>query len=737
MKPLDTKKLEKFIASKNVVEFLNEDTLHEISSDIAEGIAFDKSSRYEWSEQMREALKLARQDMTRKDHPWDNASNVKIPLILTACIQFNARINPEIVQGNKIAEVSVMRDDPTDEIHEIAYHQGRHMSYQMLDVIDNWIPDTDKLMMSLPLLGTVYRKTYFDPINRVPRVDLCLPDDVIINQGSSSLKQAERVTHELMLSTNQLIERMRAGIYKNYALDDLPIGVVEEDEKYDTENISTGGNITSFNDPIHQISECHCWLDLDEDGYCEPYIVTRHNRSGKILRIKARYDKKSWIKESGKIIGIKADQYFTDYHFMPSPDGAFMGLGFGQILYPLSEAINSVTNQLLDAGHLNNLQCGFISRSLKINKERLRFSPGEWMMINSPSGVALNQAIMPLPTKEPSQTLLSLLQFLLQSGKELSSVNEPMQGQLPPANTPATTVLAVMQQGQKQYSSVYRRVLNSLQKEFEKLYDLNAKYLKDTETYHLAKESGMVKRNQYNRDNYGVFPVADPNVSSDQERLTKLQALWNVKDDPNINEREVVLRYVNLLRVPDENKLIAPPPNPNAPPPPDVQLAISKANNLDAQSKKIQFEMLIDADHKAEQLHLEEKKLELEAMKAEDAATEARISSISQLAQADMQAGDKEMAMAERRQALLERAVALDYAKFQQLTPHPVHSPTPVTTAPAGVPQMPGGQPPEPTPGEPMPAEGAQAAPPEAPAEQPSEEIPTKPQPETQPDQAQ
>jgi chaperonin GroES len=666
MQPIDTNKLQKFINSKNIADLLDDETLTKISTELEEGIAFDKNSRAEWVNQMKEALALARQDLTRKDFPWDGASNDKIPLILSACIQFNARIVPELIQGNKIVEVAVMRDDEDKEHLERAYHQGRHMSYQLIDVIDNWIPDTDRLMMSLPLLGTVYRKTYFDPIDKIPCVDLCLPDDVIVNQSCSSLKKAERVTHMLALSTNQLIERMRSGIYKNYSLDELPEGKPPDHEDYDSENISTGHNVSRHNDPIHEISESHCWFDLDGDDYREPYIVTRHTNSGKILRIKARYDNSSWKTEDNKVIGIEGNQYFTAYHFMPSPDGAFMGLGFGQILYPTNESINTLVNQLIDAGTLNNMQSGFISRALKIKKERLRFSPGEWHQVNAPSGIALTQAIMALPTKEPSQTLFSLLEFLLQSGRELSAINEPMQGQLPPANTPATTVLAVLKQGQKQYSSVYRRVLYSLRKEFEKLYDLNSKYLKNTEDYRLARESGMVKRNQYDKKVYGVFPVADPNISSDQERLTKLQALWNVKDDPNINAREVVTRYVEMLRLPDSHKILNPPPNPNAPPPPDVQLELAKAHNLDAQSKKIQFEMMIDADHKAEQLHLAEKELELKMLQAEDAATEARIASISQLAQTDLEVGDKEMLLAERKQALIERRVALDYAQLQQ-----------------------------------------------------------------------
>lgn len=666
MQPIDTNKLKKLIDSKNIAEILDYDKLSKISSELKEGIEFDDNSRSEWTKLMGEALSLARQDLKTKDHPWEKASNVKIPLITSACIQFNSRIVPEIIQGNNIVNVVVMRDDGDDEYIKRAYHQGRHMSYQLLNVIDNWVPDTDKLLMSLPLLGTVYRKSYFDTVNRVPCADLCLPDDVIINQSCSSLKKAQRITHKLTLSTNDIIERMRSGIYKSYDLDKLQVG---EDKitRYDSENVSTGGNISSYNDPYHQIYESHCWLDLDDDNYREPYIVTIHSLSGKILRIKARYDNDSWIKEENNdIIGIEGRQYFTDYRFMPSPDGAFMGLGFGQLLYPMNESINSLVNQLVDAGHLNNLQCGFISRALKIKKERLRFSPGEWAMINTPSGVSLSQSIMPLPTKEPSQTLFSLIEFLLQSARELAAISNPLQGQMPPPNTPATTVLSVIKEGQKQYSSVYRRVLSSLQKEFEKLYDINSNYLMNTETYVLARESGIVQRNQYDKKTYGVFPVADPSISSEQERLAKMQAIFNIKDDPNINEREVINRYIDLLNIPDGKSLLNPPPDPNSPPPPDVLYMMSKKENLDMQSKKIQYEMMVDAEHKAEQLHLSEKELNLNAMIAHDQATESRISSIIKLAEAESVTTDRDMSIAERQQLLVERQVALAYDDFMR-----------------------------------------------------------------------
>lgn len=716
MQPLDTAPLKQFIDEKNIADLLDGEKLKKISSQLTEEIAEDESSRQEWISQMQNALKIARQDLSTKNYPWDKASNVKIPLILSGCMQFNARILPEIVQGDRIVNVAVLREDPTGVFTKIAYSQGRHMSYQLLDVIKNWIPDTDKLLMSLPLVGTVYRKTYFDNVWRIPRVDFCMPDEVIVSQHCTAIEKAQRITHRIVLTTNDIIERMRAGIYKSYELSELPFYTEENAQDFENENISVSKNSVLKN---HVIEECHCFLDLDDDDYKEPYIVTIHKGSNKVLRITARYDDKSWLKESGKIIGIKARNYFTDYHFQPSPDGTYLGLGFGQFLYPLNTAINSITNALIDSGHLSNLQSGFISKSLKIAKEKLKMGPGEWQQVNSPSGVSLQQSIMPLPTKEPSGALFNLLQFLMQSSKELSAISEPMQGQLPPPDTPATTVLAVLQQGQKIYSAVFKRLHTALKKEYEKLYDLNSETLQKTETYRLATDSGMVERGQYDREIYGVFPVADPTISSDYERLTKIQALWNIRQDPNINEREVVERYVELLRVPDMKKVLNPPPDPNTPPPPEAQLVMAKIRNLDAQNNKI----MLEAEYNAEKLRLDEQRLQLDAATAGINATTEKINTSIALAEFEVKGGEKTLELAERTQALLEKQTA---PTFMSLVQPPQQQ---QAQQQQGTPQ--GTQPIAPEEGSPtQPQESPQEMPPleQPPEEQSAEESPEQPQ---------
>lgn len=644
-KNINTELLTRYSKLDNIAPELDERKLTNIGLQLIEEVQYDNDTRHEWLNQMEEALKIARQDIDRKTYPWDGASNIKLPLILNGCIQFNARTNPEIIQGNKIVNVAVMRDDPTGDYADLAYRQGRHMSYQLLEIVKNWTRDTDKLLMSLPLLGTVFRKTYFDSIRRIPTVEFCLPDKIIINQNVSVLEKAERITHQVDITTNTLIERMRAGIYTAYSLDELEPDINEQTENdLDKENISRSPehNIKSTN---HSLNETHAWLDLDDDGYREPYIVTIHLRSQKVLRIVARFDSKSFIKDNGKVIGIDAYNYFTDYRFLPSPDGAYMGLGFGQFLYPLNESINTICNQLVDAGTLSNIQGGFLSRSLRLKKDELDFRPGEWKLVNAVTG-GLQKGIMPLPVKEPSATLFNLLQFLIQNAEQLASINDVLQGQMPAAGTPATTVMAVVEQGQKVYSSIFYRLYESFQKEYEKLYDLNAKYLSTTETYRLAEESGIVRRDQYDREHYGVFPIADPTLSSDAFRLAQTQALMQLAQaNPLINSQEVTMRYLKLLRVPNPEKLIITKPQPTA----EEKLAEAKIQNYAAQNNK----MLMEAQSEAEKTALQEKDLELRAAIAGvDAATQ-KINSTIALAEFDVSAGQKALEVAQKQEEQL------------------------------------------------------------------------------------
>jgi chaperonin GroES len=657
--------LQRYMALDNIVSELDEQTLAKLASKAINGIKMDEESSFKWNDQMDDAMKIAKQTLEGKSWPWPNASNILYPLISSACIQFNARTNHEIIQGEKAVNVAVMIPDPQGTEEDRAERLSDHMSYQLLGQSPNWRRDTDKLTMILAMAGTVYRKSYFDPIEKRPQIDLCLPSQIIIDNSISSLAAAQRITHVLHLSTNQILERMNGGIYEKYSFEDLGIEDEEEikesgsGESEASDNLSQG----STDHSLEEVYEQEMFADLDNDDYKEPYILTIHKNSEKILRIVARYDEESFLfGDDGQFVRIKPIEHYTDYHFIPSPDGSFLSMGFGRLLYPINSVINSTLNQLMDAGTLANLQCGILGKDSRDKKQEWKFKPGEFKWMNVRAGSTLQQNVMPLPIKEPSAVLYNLLQFMIQTGEKLGSISDVLLGQAPGANTPATTVMAMIEQGMKVYSSMLYRLYDSFQSEFEKLYAINKKYLADEETFMFATKSGMVRREDYEQPEYGVFPVLDPTMSSDAMRLARAQALEGMKEDPNIDPREVTKRFLKALKVPNIEEIMTPEPDPNAPPPIEEQQAEAELELTHTNIQKTHMEIgdiLMNAQDRAEKTQIAADNVQVQAAIGGATAASQKIASINQTAMTDAQIGEKQYAIAEKQVASEQQGIPI------------------------------------------------------------------------------
>lgn len=566
-----TDKLIELNQSENVAEDLDDDELREIGKRVCEEFDIDEKSREEWLKKNDEAIKIAKQVMEAKTFPWDGASNVKYPLITSAVIAFNSRTYPEIVKPDKVVHVGIIGPDLDGQKELLAKRLSDHMTYQLLIESQNWETDTDKLLMVLPLLGLVYRKSYFDPIEKMPATDLCLPDRITVNEKTKSIEKARRVTHQLELTKNDIIERIRLGIYLDIDLEGLEDDGIEEKDK------------------TYELIEQHRYLDLDDDGYEEPYIVTAHYRSQKVFRIKSRFELEDIIyNEAGELVKIPATCYFTDYHFLRNPDGGFHSMGFGTLLYPINETVNTLINNLIDAGTIANLGGGFIAEGARIKKGMLQFKPGEWKFIPVPTGSTMQQMMMPLPVREPSPVLLNLMNVMLGAGKELANTTDILQGQQPAQNAPATTVLALLEQGLKDQKAILKRLYRSFMKEFQKLAWLNKTYMDDETYFMLFTGEGSVTRDDYANKKLLVFPAADPNMSSDAQRLARSEALMQMYQLPEINKREILVRRLNDLQVPNPEKLLLPPPKPTDPPPPDAAKTIAETKLIEAKIQDVE-----------------------------------------------------------------------------------------------------------------------------------------------------
>src|SRR3990167_3139001 len=557
-------KIDDLVTSVNLADQLSEEELAKISSSAIQGYEIDEESRVEWKEKTEVAMRIAKQTMEQKNYPFPGAANVKYPLITKSAIDFAARIYPEIIPNDKIVKVSVIGNDELGLKEQRAARVAKHLSYQLMQVNDEWEEGTDKLLHILPVIGTVFRKTYYDSVLKRNVSELCHPEDVVVNYNVSSLETARRVTHVMRKYANDIVERIRAGLYR-----DLDVSILKAAEGYNDGD----------EDPPLEILEQHCFLDLDKDSYAEPYIVTLHMASREILRIVPRYDKSS-IKRNAdeQIQRIEADHYFTDYHCIKSPDGGFYSLGLGHLLYPINESINTTLNQLLDAGTLSNNPAGFIGRGLRIKGGEIKLGLGQWKVLDSATGTDIKSNIVPLPVREPSTVLFQLLGFLVEAGKDLASLQNTLQGKGPTQNVPATTIMTMVEQGMKVFNAIQKRLYRSFKKEFEKLFLLNSKYLTNTEYKRLLDDPLADVKIDYNIDEYDIGPVADPNASSDLQRLARAMAIYEV---PTLEPYAKTKYLLQALQIPESQiKFLLPEPDPNAPPPPEIQKILAEAANI-------------------------------------------------------------------------------------------------------------------------------------------------------------
>ena len=555
---------EEIQALDNIAEELDEDTLRKIGTKVVEDYKEDLKSRSEWEDRFDQSMNLAMQTVEHKSFPWDGASNVKYPILTTAALQFSSRAYPALISGTQVVKAKVSGFDPTGEKHNAAIRVGKHMSYQVLEEMENWEEDMDKLCVILPIVGSVFKKTYFSPTVGHNISELIYPKDFVVNYWTKDLETASRKTHVLELSENDVYERVATEFYIET---DLETSTKTVD---DGENDRSGINAPSTTDDSNPyvFLEQHCYLDLDDDGYAEPYIVTVNLETEEPVRIAARWDDEDvQMKADGTIIRIPAVEYFTKYSFVPNPDGGFYDIGFGTLLGPINNTINTLINQLVDSGTLNNLNAGFISKGIRIKGGKKAFGLGEWKTVNSTAD-DLRKGIVPLPTKDPSQVLFSLLSMMIDSANKLGSVTDILTGENPGQNQPATTTMAVIEQGLKVFSSIYKRMHRSLKKEFKKLYRLNRIYLPPESYFQvldIGQEGAMeIFQQDYSKDVTNVQPQADPNVASESQKLMKAQALLELVNLGTVNAQVVTGRILEAQDQPNIQELMQmPQPQPN------------------------------------------------------------------------------------------------------------------------------------------------------------------------------
>jgi chaperonin GroES len=555
-------------------------------------------------------MDLAMQVAQEKSWPWPKAANVKYPLITTAAIQFSARAYPAIVRGADVVKGQVIGPDEGGQKKQRAERIGRHMSYQVLEEIPDWDEEVDKLLMRLSIVGCEFRKTYFDSMMGLNRSDLVPAKHVVYNH-QTPFGKLRRITHELFLFKNEVIEKQRGGIWSEIELG-LPAGETNDEDGH-----------------FEFLEQC-CWYDLDEDGYKEPYIVTVKKDSGAVARILPNFHEEGiHANAKGEIAKIDEVGYWTKFAFMPNPDGGSYDIGLGLLLNPINETVNTVLNQLLDAGTLANTGGGFLGAGLKMKGGTARFVPGEFKPVDV-SGGKIADSIYHMSFPGPNPVLFNLLGLLIDAGKDISSVKDILTGEQE-VNQTATTTLALIEQGQKVFSAIYKRVHRSLKQEFRKLYRLNQRYLQPEDYYRFQDKVETIYLEDYQGDDTDVAPVSDPNLISDAQELTRAEALMKFLGDPLVNQIELRRKYLTALKEQDIETLLDTSKNP--PPPMDP-----------AQVKQMQQEM----DAKAQHLAQQEEAIGQQVQQAQEEMASREQAITQQIQQAEQNLADQERALADQ-----------------------------------------------------------------------------------------
>lgn len=640
--------------SNNLTEELTDIQQMAVARQVISGYEIDEDSRAEWVTVINKISKIINDaTATPKTFPWNNASNSKYPLIKQAAIDYASRTLPEIIKEDKIVKVKIVGGSINYKSKNTTQPQGQpmpqginqsinqqqpnmqpqqqaqpnmevddgdpkikrgkrvadFMNYQLLSSPD-WEDGMDKLLQLLPIYGTVFKKTYYSETDKRIKSELCVPGRIVVNYGVQSLESARRITHKITLYKNDIIERQRRGIYnKDFDVECLNNVSVGADENLENSQSKTDYRDTDF--PI-DLLEQQCWMDLDDDDYAEPYIITVHKDTNKVLRIVSCID--SIERSDGEIVCIKSCQYYTDYHFIRSFDGGFYSVGFGSLLLSLNKTINSLINQLVDSGTLSNTRSGFISRGLRVKNGEFKFKLGEFKMLDAVSVGKVSDHIYEFPQHEPSQTLFKLMSLLMQVGKDLTSSTDAMRGQQPAQNVSTGTLGQLIEQGTKIFTAINKRVYRSQKKEYKKIYDLNYKYVTQKEYANVLDDVDADIKKDFDPDTCDILPVADPALSSDQQRLNRMSIIQQLQTIDRKEADRLVLQSIGLDTATIERLL--PPVDPNAPPPPELE-------KIKAETAKLQA----DVANISAQATLSAQTLQLEMQKAMQAnkESEARI----------------------------------------------------------------------------------------------------------------
>jgi hypothetical protein len=531
----------------NLADYLEDSQLQEISSELCDAVEGDMAARRDWADSYVAGLDVLGMKYEERTEPWENACGVYSNILAEAAIRFQAEAMSETFPAAGPVKTKIL-GEVTQDKEDAALRVKTDMNYELTEVMVEYRPEHERLLYSLGLAGSAFKKVYFDPsLGR--QIALYIPaEDVIVPYGASNIESAERVTHVMRKTKNEMVKLQAAGFYREIELGD-PVSFFSDVEEAKAEQ--SGVSLTS--DDRYTMFEVHADLNIDgvdgadgEDSMqvAKPYVVTLEKGTGKVLAIR-----RNWNPDDS--LTLKR-QHFVHYVYVPG--FGFYGLGLIHIIGGYARAGTSLIRQLVDAGTLSNLPGGLKSRGLRVKGDDTPIGPGEFRDVDVPSG-SIRDNIMPLPYKEPSQTLFALLKQITEEGRRLGAISDMNISDMS-ANAPVGTTLALLERTLKPMAAVQSRVHFSMKQEFKLLRKIIAEYA--PEEYMYVPDRGEPRARQADYAMVEVIPVSDPNSSTMAQRVVQYQTVMQMAQAaPQIYDLPQLHRQmIEVLGIKNADKLV-------------------------------------------------------------------------------------------------------------------------------------------------------------------------------------
>jgi hypothetical protein len=532
----------------NLAEHISAEELAMIASDLIGDYDEDVASRKDWIQTYVDGLELLGMKLEERAEPWEGASGVYHPLLSEALVKFQAETMMSTFPAAGPVKTQIIGKETTEK-KESAKRVQLDMNYQLTDVMQEYRPEHERMLWGLGLSGNAFKKVYFDP-NLERQVSVFVPsEDIVVPYGASDLESAERVTHVMRKTENELRKLQVAGFYMDVDLGE-PNNTLDEVEKKIAEKMG----FKASSDSRYKLLEMHVNLDLagfehkDKDeadtGIALPYVVTLEKGSAQILAIRRNWnpDDETYAKR----------QHFVHYGYVPG--FGFYCFGLIHLIGAFAKSGTSLIRQLVDAGTLANLPGGFKARGLRVKGDDTPIAPGEFRDVDVPSG-SIKDNLMPLPYKEPSQTLYQLFNTIVEEGRRFANTADLQISDMS-AQAPVGTTLAILERTLKTMSAVQARIHYSMKQELRLLKEIIASYTPDEYSYEPVEGHRYAKRADY--DDIAVIPVSDPNASTMAQKIVQYQAVFQLAQQaPNLFNMPLLYRQMlDVIGIKEAEKLV-------------------------------------------------------------------------------------------------------------------------------------------------------------------------------------